>query len=199
MGAKHTEREVEQWLDAAVAQYSIAEPRTGLEGRVLANLRAEKDRSERDRLASLRRWWWALGTVAAAAILAGLWVGLRDGRNDPNRNARTPTTHREDAANSGQSSHQPTVVEHAQAAVRTPRHPVRSAVATRAKEPKLDQFPSPVPLTDQEQMLARYVREFPDRALLIARAQTQLRKQEERERAIPGPGTAGPTSSDQME
>ena len=35
------EREVERWLDAALTQYAKAEPRAGLEGRVLAGLRAE--------------------------------------------------------------------------------------------------------------------------------------------------------------
>ena len=62
------EREVEQWLDAALGQYGKVEPRTGLESRVLANLQ-----SDRTRIATRRRWWWAAGTVpVAAAIVAAV-------------------------------------------------------------------------------------------------------------------------------
>ena len=46
--------------------------------------------------------------------------------------------------------------------------------------PRLDQFPSPRPLSEQEQMLARYVREFPQEAVLVARAQTERRKELEK-------------------
>jgi len=200
MKAKHNEREVEQWLDAALAQFSNAEPRSGLEGRVLAHLRKEKDHLEKDRLAALRRWTWAAGTITVAAVLLiVMWVRLRDTRNDPSRTAATPTTHREEAATSRPASHQSPVTEHTQAVVRSPRRQLTSAVATHAKEPKLDQFPSPVPLNDQENRLALYVREFPERAALVARAQTQLRKQEEREMAGPPSETMGATSSDQPE
>ena len=200
MDAKHTEREVEQWLDAALAQFSNAEPRTGLEGRVLAHLRKEKDTLEKDRLAALRRWMWVAGTITVAAVLLiALWVGLRDTRNDPSRTAATPTRHSEDETTSRPPSLQLPVTEHTQAVVRSPRRQLTSAVATHAKEPKLDQFPSPLPLNDQENRLALYVREFPERAALVARAQTQLRKQEEREMAGPTSETMGPTGSDQPE
>lgn len=45
-----------------------------------------------------------------------------------------------------------------------------------ATGPKLDQFPSPQPLTEQELALARYVREFPQEADLIATAQVENEK-----------------------
>ena len=186
--------EVEQWLDAALRAYGKVEPRTGLESRVLASLQAESDRLV------LRRWWWALVTAAAAAtILAALWVGVHNKRAVSNQVAGSPTT-----------QHQANPVLHPPAPSRSPdteqvhvtsRAPRQrnSALAVHADEPKLDQFPSPVPLTEQEELLARYVREFPDRAVLVARAQTRLRKQEEREMAAPRPGTTGPTDSDQPE
>jgi hypothetical protein len=50
---------------------------------------------------------------------------------------------------------------------------------------KRDQFPSPTPLSDQEQMLAFYVHQFHCEATLMARAQTRLREEETRERALP--------------
>jgi hypothetical protein len=54
-------------------------------------------------------------------------------------------------------------------------------------------------MNEQEKMLARYVQEFPQRAALVARAQTELQKRDEREMAAPWPKNAESTSSDQQE
>jgi prefoldin subunit 5 len=43
----------------------------------------------------------------------------------------------------------------------------------------LEQFPSPQPLSEQEQMLARYVEELPSEAKQIAQAQTELARHDE--------------------
>jgi hypothetical protein len=53
-----------------------------------------------------------------------------------------------------------------------------------ASAPKLDQFPSPQPLSEQEKILASYVAEYPEHAVLVAqaRAEALLRDQEEEER-----------------
>ena len=57
-----------------------------------------------------------------------------------------------------------------------------------AAVPKADQFPSPLPLSEQEQMLARYVAKHRDRAVLMARAQTELiRVQQEDDSKESGP------------
>ena len=42
-----------------------------------------------------------------------------------------------------------------------------------ASGPKLDQFPSPQPLSEQEQMLASYVAQFRPQAVLIARVMSE--------------------------
>jgi hypothetical protein len=48
--------------------------------------------------------------------------------------------------------------------------------------PKLDVFPSPLPLTEQEKLLAGYIAEEPEHAVLLARAQAEdLRRDEEEE------------------
>ena len=39
--------------------------------------------------------------------------------------------------------------------------------------PKLEQFPSPQPLSEQEKILARYVNTYPEHAALIAQARTE--------------------------
>jgi hypothetical protein len=46
-----------------------------------------------------------------------------------------------------------------------------------AKEPRLSQFPSPRPLSEQEQLLVRYVTESPDEAVLVAKEQAERQKE----------------------
>jgi hypothetical protein len=60
--------------------------------------------------------------------------------------------------------------------------------------PKRDRFPTPEPLSDQEQMLAIYVQQFHREATLMARAQTRLLEQEMGEQELPA--TGGETSRD---
>jgi Zn-dependent M16 (insulinase) family peptidase len=50
-----------------------------------------------------------------------------------------------------------------------------------ASGPKLDRFPSPQPLSDQEKLLASYVADDPHHAVLIARAQAELEKRDHEE------------------
>jgi hypothetical protein len=56
-------------------------------------------------------------------------------------------------------------------------HPVIHAAMPAASAPKLDQFPSPQPLSEQEKILAHYVTNYPQHAALIAQARTdELRR-----------------------
>jgi hypothetical protein len=55
--------------------------------------------------------------------------------------------------------------------------------AAVAVQPKLDQFPSPRPLSEQEQILANYVAEYPETAALIAQLRTEEREKEREEEA----------------
>jgi len=185
---------VEAWLESALGQYSKAEPRAGLEGRILANLQAE-----RGRITERKRWWWAsAGTVAAAAAIAfSIWLSHSDNARNPNEPSATAKVD----AGSGTG---PVV----SAKIHTPipaTNPVNDCVVTglcpaharrsggakhQSATPRLAQFPAPTPLSDQEKLLARYVEQFPQRAALIARAQTDLRQQTELEMAAPWPSNA---------
>ncbi len=49
-----------------------------------------------------------------------------------------------------------------------------------AAGPKLDQFPSPQPLSEQELALANYATTFPEEAVLIATAQEEFEKETQR-------------------
>jgi hypothetical protein len=58
-----------------------------------------------------------------------------------------------------------------------------TVVSAAAVQPKLDQFPSPRPLSEQEQILVNYVAKYPETAALIAQARTEEREKEREEEA----------------
>ena len=59
------DRKLDQWLDEALSQYSAAEPRLGLEQRILAGVHAE-ERAQAGR----KTWWrWMTAFAAIAAVL----------------------------------------------------------------------------------------------------------------------------------
>ena len=60
-----------------------------------------------------------------------------------------------------------------------PRRSHPSAVP--ADGPKLDQFPSPEPLSKEELAMARYVKKFPQDAATIASAQEEFEKEVQHE------------------
>jgi len=175
---KERERDVDQWLDAGLSRYGKAEPRTGLESRVLANLQ-----SERNRIASRRPWWWAAGAVAAAvAIVAVVWVGESSRKRHPGSVAETSTTtHHEEARRAVQPGPAPHAAHPAnESAQRSPANrPIRDLVV--ASTPKLEQFPSPQPLSEQEQILMSYVAKYPEKAALIAQARAEALQRDREE------------------
>ncbi len=170
-------------LDAALSQYAVVEPRAGLEERVLANLRAEQEH------AAARGWWrWpALGVAAAVLIVAAaslMWIeGMwRPGKPAPDITARRPATTSQGskqpgtriASNDASRSVRPTV----SAVVKRPaRHGVHPPQAIVANGPRLDQFPSPRPLSEEERLLVRYVHDFPQDAVMIAQAQAETERE----------------------
>jgi hypothetical protein len=61
------DRKLDQWLDEALSEYSAAEPRLGLEQRVLNRVRAEEQ--TRSRRWSIWKWMPAFAAIAAAVII----------------------------------------------------------------------------------------------------------------------------------
>jgi len=172
---------MDERLDEALKRYGEVEPRSGLEGRVFRRLQAERARSAGSR-------WWLPVTAAAAALAAlggALLVSVRpDHAPAPSKIVAT-INHPAAAAGA-----QPRLDPQIQARV-TPRPRTRRAAvipdphASERRDrpaPRLDQFPSPMPLSEQEQLLAHYVQDFGREATLMARAQTQLLEEETRER-----------------
>jgi hypothetical protein len=63
------------------------------------------------------------------------------------------------------------------AARQTPRNSESATIEAVGASPRLDQFPSQRPLSEQEQLLKTYVSRFPKEAALIADEQAQREKE----------------------
>ena len=185
---KKANDEPDRELDSALAMYAAVEPRAGLEQRILANLRTARD--QRAGLA----WWrrsvtgWTV-VAAAAVVIFAVAVALRsakparpDARNHPARATQTP---HEPPRQVVTNEPEKTIRRHSPGPAQRSNHRSDSQLAAAA--PKLDQFPSPHPLSDQEKLLARYVAEYPEHAVLVARAQAEaLRRDQEEEMRYDG-------------
>ncbi len=171
MRAKDNNQPAEKWLDAALKQYGETEPRPGLENRILANLYAEQTR------AASQPWQWR--PVAAVFTIAVLAAGAWWLRRKPDITPATTATHLPVAIGNTQPD-QPIASTARPPAVLKPRGAARpqSHITRAAWEPRLEQFPAPAPLSDQEQMLAQYVREHRRQATMVARARAELLKTE---------------------
>src|SRR5271155_255029 len=151
-------------LDAALARFGAVEPRPGLDERILATLRAERERST-------ERSWWRWPAVAALVVMIALSVSLawRSANSAKNTAAHTAV-----AAQSAR--HSPTQVAnnrgglvrpHAASGRQLKPHSVSSPAKVLASPPKLEQFPSPQPLSEQEKLLSAYVSEHRKQAALV--------------------------------
>jgi hypothetical protein len=74
-------------------------------------------------------------------------------------------------------------------------HPTRPVAVSNA-HPKLDQFPSPQPLSEQEKILASYVQEYPENAVLLARARTEALRKDQLEETQAFPPSGWDTDSE---
>jgi hypothetical protein len=170
-GSQDQPGKLDRMLDATLAKYAAVEPRAGLEERILSHLRAEPLRSPR------HGWlqWELAGAVAVIAVVAILaWstsrVTHRVIANHPPATIPRPATQETKPAPHATDE----VADVKRASVPKPvarRAPTSTAVALY---PKLDQFPSPQPLTAEEIVLAQYVKNFPQEAQLVAQAQEEF-------------------------
>lgn len=159
MEFKDREHFIEEWLERALKHRGVAEPRPGLESRILGAIQAERER------VPMAGWSWRPVWVSLAAILVIAGVAL---------------LRRTDEVAPPVVSHvtAPAVSKFPEYVAATARKSVAHSTRTSHATPRLEQFPSPQPLSEQEQILARYIEQFPREAVLVAQAQTQLAKQE---------------------
>jgi hypothetical protein len=170
--------ELDRMLDAALAKYAAAEPRSGLEERVLANLRAEEARD------ADHAWgrWSAIAAVAAVIVVV-LALSLRSAGPSHPVVADHPSTPMEAPKEGGteviSNAHRRDVRPH----VRVRKPPARPSPpeVVVARSPKLEQFPSPQPLSEQEKLLQNYVAQNAEQAVLLARARTEALRQDQLE------------------
>jgi hypothetical protein len=174
--------ELDSVLDAALGKYAAVEPRAGLEERVLASLRAERTRVA-DRGWWRWRWAGALATVVAVAVA----LAWKSGKQSPPIVAKSTSVTMQSPVGLGThvasgDGDAPRLQGHS---VRyAARHPLRAQSAAAAI-PRLDVFPSPQPLSEQEKIMASYVAEYPEHAALIARARMDaIRRDVEERKAI---------------
>jgi hypothetical protein len=143
------DRELDQLIDSALSTY--AEPRAGLEARVLANLTAQPTR---------RPWLpWAISLPIAACIVLMLMLYPRHNRiEEPVHQAQqSPAPHT-------QAAPENSIAQAAQLPAHHPQPRVIVAHATRtasAPLPKLDTFPGARPLSPQEQALVHFITHAP--------------------------------------
>lgn len=170
---------LDKWLDASLKAYGNVEPRTGLETRLLASL-AAKENSAAARLVIARRWLWLIAAVATATcILAAFWVARID---RPIRQAPDKTAVMQPSSppmTTVSPNHEPQQISSAMHRPRNRHAKVHEPanVTQVAKAPRLEQFPSPRPLSEQEQLLVRYVERNPKEAVLIAREQEKYQQE----------------------
>ena len=169
---KQKSDDLDRALDAALAKYSAVEPRVGLEERILANLRAEQAKPP------ARSWWFRGAAAALAAVVivtatALLWKSGRPSHpavaGHPSITTPAPERRVQTASNPTENMVRP---QHGARIPRAGAHHSQSVSAAAA--PKLDHFPSRLPLGVEEMALARYVQSFPSDARLIAQAQEEF-------------------------
>jgi hypothetical protein len=192
MQDENSERDRE--LDAALARYAAVEPRAGLEQRVLANLRAERQLHA----ARGSRRWRAFAALAVAASMAVVSVSLLTKSKVFNPATASGSASREGVANgsrpavleSGSLHERAQSTGHAKGAVANHlgANELRQTETAAEVAPKLEQFPAPEPLSEQEKLLVRFVEDDPQEAALVAEARAEQLQHEDEEMKKVGEG-----------
>jgi hypothetical protein len=174
-------------LDAALAKYAAVEPRDGLEERVLANLRARREHGVSP---NWRPWSLAVAGVAVAIFAA---VAFWHGATTKGVTRRPATTSQRPAAlmPAPEPAEDENNLKSQMPKLKEQRMPRKYALVERipaGNTPKLEQFPAPEPLSEQEELLVRFVQDDPRDAALVAEARTEeLSREEDELRALSGP------------
>ncbi len=152
--------ELDRWVDEALVEYTAPDPRPGLELRTLAYVRAHQ---QTRRFGIWRRWTLAAAAVTAVAIaLHTYWPAPR---------RIQPIAQRTPLRNPAPASAQTGSTAQVKMPVATKRKMQTARIAVAASEPRLETFPSPLPLTPGERTLLGLVRQSPSALTEVARAQ----------------------------
>ena len=164
MAEQDNEKQLDQMLDSLLSRYSDAQPRPGLETRILATVRAQA--GEQKSSGWKRIWMWA-GAAAAIVIVAAIMMMNHGARKAPD----APTI-----ANTPQPSVIPPKnppADHQRVAEEPPaqKHnllpqpqPVMASAAR--EEVRQEVFPTPEPPSEQEQLLLGYLAGTPQQEII---------------------------------
>jgi hypothetical protein len=158
---KQMQMQMDEMLDSLLAGYSSAEPRPGLETRILANLR-ETPEKERAHGWWNFKWLW-VGAVAAAIIMAAVLISERH-RIDPPTHAVVKAT--QPAPQPGIQSHEP-IASKQVGKIHGRKPPTLPQDAKLALSERPANFPTPAPLSEQERLMFTYLANTP-REIVIA-------------------------------
>jgi len=179
---------LEHELDAALAKYSMVEPRSGLEARLLAKLRAERERAPIH-----DHWRWpVVGAVTAVGLMLALFLSSRTKQSQVGETVAHNATEATRELPKGKVAN-PHLLSQPVASVPTAvgKRP-RYSTAIVPTAPRVEQFPSPRPLSEQEEILARYVRTYPEHATLVAAARAEALRRDAMEE-LRDPAGEGPS------
>jgi hypothetical protein len=169
MAEREQEQKLDELLDSMLAAYSAAEPRPGLETRIVANLREQGGQDEARWWS--RRWLWAgasMAAIAASVVLVILFSRATGPKpSAPMQAARQQTT-------PSQIAQSPTVVMGraqgrtasgtvpGERAARRPRvRQTKASMQNTHPAPWPAMFPTPLPLTQQERLMFAYIENTP--------------------------------------
>lgn len=158
---------LEEWLDQALQQYGNAQPRAGLESRIVRNLAAEEQRW------FYKGWRWALVGASVTILLTTIWFGIENRVPQTKEHAFIPVQ-------SQSAPNQPEVMSPSasnRASRQSRRNQAHAFTSAHLRKPRLDQFPSPRPASEEELILAKYVERFPKEAMLISQEQNEFEQE----------------------
>ncbi len=161
MNPEERDQFADQLLNRTLGRYSAAEPAPGLEERLLARLASAAPKPK----PAMNRWAWM--AAAAAVLLATVAVTTLWHRPDAKVVSQSPGT---SVAPATLNQRAAPASSNTAAAVSpsVPSH--RPAVARRMAAPHLEQFPIPAPPSEQDRLLALYVKRTPEPELLATSA-----------------------------
>jgi hypothetical protein len=159
---------VDRWLDAAMKEYGNVEADSALEHQVLRCLHAAPSlgRSLSWQLRLVFATSAAVVLVIAGVIIGKPHFGTQKTAHHTSRNPIVTAT----IAIIPKTSLQPST----NTSKNAPRKIHHHAASEARAQAWPAQFPTPRPLTEQEKLLAEYVRERPQEAKLIVRAQEEM-------------------------
>jgi hypothetical protein len=140
---RENEKFADQLLAGSLERYARAEPRAGLEGRILAGVKARRQ--------SAHARNWALGLAFSALALVAIFMAVRVTQRTTLPAAPQPP--RIAAAQPETTASLELVAPH--------RLKVAKVPSSKVTPQRPQQFPTPAPLSEQEKLLLLYVKETP--------------------------------------